>query len=800
MTFHRLADGLSQADIQGMSLDPQAQDPEGYQNPRDVVSEPATDEQDPATPGGPSPYNGAEPFGQPVTSDPMWKPPDEPKKPPYSPLPYVGPGPSLDTTTLHNARLAGPMEETMTDLWVTASQDTEAELESERMVRAKVATSAIWPFLSAAVTEREFGHRLALCASQMEDLFPEADFRERVAVSLGHDYRMLKNAGSDDLWDDFHKADTDSKLDNLAQGGGWHDWGHMHQERQNDDALNLRRRYEGGSGEHGFSEHNDEPHYQVHHPSGWIARHVADGPEVQILHKGTGEDVHDSIEVGSHHTGRPAESFGEQDLHQNLHHWVSHYGEDYASSIPGVSRWQKLHRAGAFKTAAEPEQSPAPEAPTGSRTNPLYPDPTPENGPNTGSDGQFAQFPAGPDPWNPMNAQYPMQPGQWTVPPDKDWVERPLTFPTGPGQHSAAVVGHPDHATHYRGEGVETGPAGTRNDQYFAGGGEGVAGDQQTGFPEDVSLVGPDERVDMNGTDPPQSPMPAAPVPYSNTPKQAHWVLAEKDNHGACAHCNSPVYRHGDDWKHLGGDPGHGVRLHDDHPWVANAQASRVLAVKHTAPGGGEHAPYTLEHRSDGWYVVNDKGETKNDKPHPTEDAARQHQKALYANVPGARESAEKEGSRKMAHWVLAEASSSDTGGSQQSSVDPMGAPPTPPSMEPGGAGSAAMQPLTIPNDQQSQNPFASGSGPEQTGSAAGMNNPFMASRREADVRERPDLFNPSGVADEFEDNTWENPAKQRPMQQAVERGINTPQQPGQPIQTQTSEVAQEEEAEEERR
>jgi hypothetical protein len=194
MNLYRLADGLSSADIQGMSLDPQAQDPDGYQNPRDLVSEPATDGQDPASPGGPAPYNGAEPTSQPVTTDPMWKSPDEPKKPPYSPTPYLGPGPSVDVTTLHNARRT-PMEETMVaDLWVLASQDTEADLEHERMVRAKVAAAAIWPFLSGARSEREFGHRVALCEDQLEELFPDTGFRDQVTASLRDDYLLITGA------------------------------------------------------------------------------------------------------------------------------------------------------------------------------------------------------------------------------------------------------------------------------------------------------------------------------------------------------------------------------------------------------------------------------------------------------------------------------------------------------------------------------------------------------------------------------------------------------------------------------
>lgn len=73
--------------------------------------EPDTDGQDPATPGGPAPYNGVEPFSQPVVSDPEWLDPQQPTPPRYSPMPHI-PGPDVDVTTLHSARLASYNEKT----------------------------------------------------------------------------------------------------------------------------------------------------------------------------------------------------------------------------------------------------------------------------------------------------------------------------------------------------------------------------------------------------------------------------------------------------------------------------------------------------------------------------------------------------------------------------------------------------------------------------------------------------------------------------------------------------------------
>lgn len=54
-------------------------------------------------------------------------------------------------------------------------------------------------------------------------------------------------------------------------------------------------------------------------------------------------------------------------------------------------------------------------------------------------------------------------------------------------------------------------------------------------------------------------------------------------------------------------------------------------------------------------------------------------------------------------------------------------------------------------------------------------------------VRERPSAENPSGVADEFDSNTWEGFNNQRPRQNAELRGINTPQRPKEPIHQNTS-------------
>jgi hypothetical protein len=60
-----------------------------------------------------------------------------------------------------------------------------------------------------------------------------------------------------------------------------------------------------------------------------------------------------------------------------------------------------------------------------------------------------------------------------------------------------------------------------------------------------------------------------------------------------------------------------------------------------------EKAPYRLKEEGGRWFVVNKDGEKKEEKGYSSKGEARQHQKALYANVPGAAESAEEDEKKK---------------------------------------------------------------------------------------------------------------------------------------------------------
>jgi hypothetical protein len=76
----------------------------------------------------------------------------------------------------------------------------------------------------------------------------------------------------------------------------------------------------------------------------------------------------------------------------------------------------------------------------------------------------------------------------------------------------------------------------------------------------------------------------------------------------------------------------------------------KVEHLVHQAPGGGVHGPYKLEKEDGGYDVVNALGESKGH--HDTKGEAREQQKAMYANIPEAREQAEEqhEGSLRVAH------------------------------------------------------------------------------------------------------------------------------------------------------
>jgi hypothetical protein len=463
--------------------------------------------------------------------------------------------------------------------------------------------------------------------------------------------------------------------------------------------------------------------------------------------------------------------------------------------------------------------------------NPNFPNPTPEQGPITNETGNYPQHPTGADPHDPIQDMFPMQPTPWQ---EKGiWVDRPMNFAPfqNPGNYaktSAAansIPAHPDHPGHYVNEGVETGPG--PNPFYFAGGEEGVAGDQQAGFPADISApesMGND-RVDMYGAVPPlvSRGTEGDGHPYSNSGNlNTSKVSAYTD------------WNQFDSNKHYrrGRQDGYQGNFDDANSWHAKNEMGLGLAP-HGVDYLTGHAHGLADARdnasqSNTEHLFREHG--MNPENHDWElrfrESARKESKDNHGACYDCKQPVYRKGSEwhhlgqppQNGHsvrlpsdhpWVQArmasikreaEASSTDMGSGD---LGGGAAPEPPPSMTPGGPGTLPQPPvqqaMTIPNDQVTQNPFPNepaGAG----GGGGGMGaNPFMAVRVVADgqTRDRPDMFNPTGAGDEFTERTWDGQVSQSPRQPMEERGVNTPQRPLSPIPQNSSNGGPREEEEE---
>lgn len=101
MATTHVAEGMSS----DMSMDSTMEDASIPAHRQWGQAPPQTDDLDPAAPGGPAPYNAADPYSQPVVSDQEWLNPQQQKPQHNTPMPHVD-GPDEDVTTLHSARLA----------------------------------------------------------------------------------------------------------------------------------------------------------------------------------------------------------------------------------------------------------------------------------------------------------------------------------------------------------------------------------------------------------------------------------------------------------------------------------------------------------------------------------------------------------------------------------------------------------------------------------------------------------------------------------------------------------------------
>jgi hypothetical protein len=165
-------------------------------------------------------------------------------------------------------------------------------------------------------------------------------------------------------------------------------------------------------------------------------------------------------------------------------------------------------------------------------------------------------------------------------------------------------------------------------------------------------------------------------------------------------------------------------------------------------------------------YVVTQKGTGKILSHHDSrEDAEASFRAMMWSKHSGSRVSPDFRDGSDGVH-VLADLGDNPYSGTDNTAMDSPVQPP--PTMTEGGPGAEAQAPDT---------------GSTSASDQAAKSTPRTA----AEVRERPTAENPSGVADEFDSNTWEGFNNQRPRQNAEERRINTPQRPREPIHQNTS-------------
>jgi hypothetical protein len=806
-----------------------------------------------------------------------------------------------------------------TAMWDNAVRDRDAEEAREALVRSKVAVAGLWPFLAAAATKDEFGHRLAL---QLDTITSRVSTEQldSVVSSLAEDWDTLHEARLDEARLQVEAAskvasDQDPMvypavaMYTTAAGDDHHyqvdhiaspSWlKTIHRGADQDQARQAAREFALSQG---------MPLYVDGHR---VEGRVHVGQEFFHVASGTWMPVRQPISVAAAMVA-PDEV---RDQFKGLHeicagtgmraHGATHDCPHCGQTVPttggkGGKTFAMTHwapGAGIFdkQSAFTPDPSDA------QRYNRYPVTPSPQTG------GSVAGPPSstiGPDGF-PIDLgegeqrsqeayQRQLTPGAWTVPPGGEWRDstRPNAatgMPQGqyPGANNAAQA-----SLRTAGEGVVPTPG--PNPNYFSQGTQGLAGPNS--FPEGP---GPepktDNRVDdVYGAVP---PVPSSGSTQGQTDGQGYsrqgveasfqalanqyvqkqgdkWVVLQKGTGKVLSHHDSqedaeasfrgmmwnkhkgsqeprPFAEAGAphiaafndshvtdyvNWaKREGHDPDHPKTLkrYEALPGIGRAHTNHIAdqlyigggdenwrqhtSVHHTAPGGGEHAPYRIEKVDGGYAVFNDKGERKNEEP-KSHEQARQFQKALYKNVPGASESAKEDEAKKTAatdgrivghcdnchapvRWHQGDGEHELRhlhNGSNQCDHGGMSAKTSGVVVTGWGereqalllAGMAAFDrqanaqfgygandsPMATPdpNVPQADDP----NDPSQMSNVTGM-------RRQADALESPTSDNPTGRGeDEFRAKNWDAYTRQRPMQSAEERNVNTPVLPQEPIRT----------------
>lgn len=768
----------------------------------------------------------------------------------------------------------------MSDLWVEASRDLEAETAEVALTEAKMVTAGLWPFLALSQSEREFEHRLALAQPEIDDAVSSPDMRDRIVASFREDYGLVHESSrpAEEPLRVFHEASGQwitAAADPTPANPGYPDPTPEAGPATGVETYNFAEHPTGGdpwnpiNGEMGVPPSNVVvPVNQFPaQPQPWTTP-----PDKQWV-----EHPMVMQPGGNAYTGAKPASERARDLDRKVKDKLT--VSQYAEVLKGekdhgltVGEYGAVHAANPDlvqhyreKAAKQPKTS----AKTAAANLHAM-----ENGDEVVVDGHHVRYEAEQamgddgqpargyttgtyrvtDPKGNLKVfrHTPYKPGGWADRAKPYAAEQAMDHIFKRSAKQAAD----SSGNRYVNEGVETGPG--PNPDYFAEGGEGVGGDQQAGFPADVALPEPDERVDMYGAVPPQQSSGTGPGQtqgYSNTRQgfsvKTDPVAEAQRTHmstAVCTACGKTASNESGAWHHSDGTIDHMVELPGNHPWVRHqlrrgsvskeaADFSRGDKVTLTEHGFDEESDVkvpkgfhaTVDHvtkpedddNGDVWVGIKHKQSpdgivyispsklkhkesmhkgapfagykdfadcvSKNQDKHDPEAYCGSIKHKVEDSKTGKAQFYDPEDSR-VAMLRQGEISSTDMGpGTHSPGAGDGPMPDQPPSMIPGGPGAVAMPPLQPGGQTPGQPPT------QQPG-------PMTAAKVAEQVRERPTEFNPSGVADEYQDVTWEGATQQRPMQSAEHRRVNTPQQPMQPIPQVSSEGPGEAEEEEEER
>jgi hypothetical protein len=95
----------------------------------------------------------------------------------------------------------------MSDLWITASADTEAELAERLLAQARVASAGAWGFLASSVSRDDFENRIALVSQQLD-----AATEAAVGGNLAH-FTATRVALHDSIVGDFEQLYTERQAE-----------------------------------------------------------------------------------------------------------------------------------------------------------------------------------------------------------------------------------------------------------------------------------------------------------------------------------------------------------------------------------------------------------------------------------------------------------------------------------------------------------------------------------------------------------------------------------------------------------